>query len=166
MPSETNPTKAFALEYVPTAAFYRSALRAWLWRAYGGFLVGLVLVALAAVVLVRSYPWLSGFFAGILAAVVGNYRVSRRGALQEVEQLQGAAVQLRIDQTGLTFHAPKVTSHLPWSDLSRAERTATAWMLWPRHRSAPVFLPTEALAGDALEFFVAQLREQRIRFAA
>jgi hypothetical protein len=156
------PQEVFELRYVPTVEFLRLSFRRWLWRAYGGYLFGMLVVGAAAVLLVRTYPWLSGFFTGAFLAVVANYRLSRRAAFRQLELVRGDAVELRLDAEGLTFRVPRVTSRVAWGQIRRVDRARGVWMIWLRDRSSPVFLPEQLFDVEAERYFLARLREHRV----
>jgi len=159
-PAET--AKTFDLSYVPTEAFLRLVMRRWMWRAYGGFILGLPVVVAAAVVLASDMPWLSGFFAGFVVCVCTGYLRRRRAALRQLQRFAGETLDIRLSTEGLTFQTRLDSTRLPWNTLSRADVLRDVWMLRLRDRGGPVFLPSEILRGEPEAFLLDRLREHRI----
>lgn len=152
----------FELEYLPTLDFFRRAYRRWLWRAMGGVIAAALLVGFAAVYLARVYPWLSGFFCGVLVAYLAGFRTARRDYLREVGRLEGQPVRIRLDADGLTFFVPRGQSRLLWSELSRVDRVKDLWILRSRQRSSPNLIPAVAFSAEAEAFFRARLAAGRV----
>jgi hypothetical protein len=152
----------FELEYFPTLDFFRRAYRRWLWRAMGGVIAAALLVAFAAVYLARVYPWLSGFFCGVLVVYLAGFRSARRDYLREVGRLEGQPVRIRLDADGLTFVVPRGQSRLVWSELSRVDRVKDLWILRAKQRSSPNLIPAVAFTAEAEAFFRARLVASRV----
>ena len=156
------PGPTFELEYVPTLDYFRRAYRRWLWRAMGGVIAAALLVGFAAVYLARVYPWLSGFFCGVLVAYLVGFRNARRDYLRNVGHLEGQPVRIRLDADGLTFVVPRGQSRLLWSELSRVDRVKDLWILRSKQRASPNLIPAIAFTAEVEAFFRARLAAGRV----
>jgi hypothetical protein len=151
------PDAAFTVRLPAGPALARQVFWVWLRRDCGGFVLAAVFVAVAAIALAGSYPWLSGLYTGVTLSFVGYLLRARRALIRRAEALADAEVTLRLDGYGLTFTTPDAATRVRWHDIIRVERLATMWMFRVRRAEAPTYVPTSALPPPAEAFLRGEL---------